>query len=294
MINESELKSFIGKVDQGFDADKTPIPHRIGRCLSEVSKKYDISLPIFCPIEKKSLNESYRVTYIVQEWYKERYGNRLHANYDIGFLLLLLRGQILTCRVPNFYGECNFFIDQDLNVKKNGNETNILEMIDGITQDFSNSLSDKEQSYIFSSFQKGLNAAIIISDWRLSNLEMIRAATNDLEGIKNNFILNQPHLANSKWAYNQFLEKILKSWLLKTGSTRPELQDKGHKLISLVRFFNENYQNKINESKIPEIIGKPSLRYDEIEVTNEELIKVQDSVFDIILQIGSSPKSLKQ
>ncbi|WP_213786561.1 hypothetical protein [Enterobacter hormaechei] len=294
MINESELKKFIGKLDKGFDSDRIAIPHRIGRCLAEVSKKYNINLPIFCSIDKKSFNEPYRITYIVQEWYKERYGNRLHTSYDIGFILLLLRGQVLICRVPNFFGECNFFIDQDLDTKKNMNETNILEMIEGITQDFANSLTEKEQSYIFSSFQKGSKAAIIISDWRYSNLEMIKAAINDLEGIKNNFILNQPHLANSKWAYNQFVEKILKSWLLKTGSTRPELQDKGHKLISLVRLFNENYQNEIDESKIPAIIGKPSLRYDEIEVTNEELINVQDCIFDIILQIGSSPKSLKQ
>lgn len=292
MINESDLKIFIEKIDQGFDSEKTPIPHRIGRCLSEISKKYNIDLPIFSSLEKRALNDSYRVTFIVQEWYRERYGNRLRPSHDIGFLLLLLRGQLLICRVPNFLGSCNFFIDKSLDAKKNINETNILKMITGITQDFANSLSEKEQFYIFSSFQKGLNTAVTISDWSLGSLEMIRAAINDLESIKHNITHNQPHLANSKWAYNQFLEKILKSWILKTGVTRPELKKKGHQLNDLVDIFNKLYQNKVDRSKIPLIMGSAALRYDEIEVTNEELMTIQDSVFDIVLQISSSPKLL--
>ena len=290
MIDKSDLIIFIEEIDKFFDSEQIPIHHRTMKCLSEVSKQYNIKLPLSSSCDKKSLNDSYKITYIVQEWYEKRYGDRLRFNFDIGFSLLLLRGQLLTCRVPNFFGTCNFFIDRDFSSKVKGNETNILKMIKGITQDFSDSLSEKEEQYIFSSFQKGLNAAIIISDWSLCNLEMIKAAMNDLEGIKQNVSLNQPHTANCKWAYNQFLEKTLKSWIIKAGVSRQELKKKGHKLEDLFDVFNVCYQANLDKSKVSLIMGSPSLRYDEIQVTNEELITIQDCVHEIVIQIGSSPK----
>lgn len=170
-----------------------------------------------------------------------------------------------------------------------GNETNILLMMDGMTQGFASSLTDDEKGNILTIFQKGINAWLIISDWSHRSLDMINAALNDIKAVASNVSTNFSHLGNAKWSYTQFAEKILKSWLFKAGLERKEVRYLGHDIEAAALVFNKMYKNNIDINLIQNIKGNAGLRYDEINISPDELIQAQDSIFELILSIGESP-----
>ncbi|EMK9143239.1 hypothetical protein RZM92_000856 [Citrobacter freundii] len=290
MIRTEALRALIKEIDDDFCRESVPIPQRTMRCMAILSQKLQVNLPIYASKEKSYMSEGHRISYVISAWYDEMYGNRKNKNIDIGYVLLLVRGDLMVCRIPNFMGECCFLIEEDLSVKMAPNETNILLMMDGMTQAFSSSLSYQEKEEIFNQFKKGLNASVIISEWLGSDLDMIKAAVNDLKIIESNIKSNFRHLGNAKWSYNQFVEKILKSWLLKAGLERSCLKNYSHNLAAAAKKFNEYYHEKIDLSLLDGIKGGAGLRYDEIGVDECELIQVQNDVFEVVNLIGGCPK----
>ncbi|WHP31738.1 hypothetical protein QMG90_01960 [Trabulsiella odontotermitis] len=289
MIRTDTLRELIKEIDDEFSSAGVPIPHRTINCIALISQKLNVNLPISARQEQCYMSEGHKITFIISEWYKEMYGKRLNVNVDIGFVLLLIRGDLLICRVPNFVGTCNFLIEEDLSVQMSNHETNILLMINGMTQTFANSLSDHEKEQIFNNFIKGLHASVVLSGWTGRGLDMINAALNDLKAIESNMRSHNRHLGNAKWSYNQFIEKVIKSWLLKTGMQRNEISALSHNLEKAASKYNEIFSEKIDINAVRQIKGGAGLRYDEVELTQEDLISVQDKVFDIINSIGHEP-----
>jgi len=289
MINTEDLERIVRDIDDKFNVSNVAIPRRVINCIAEVSKILKISLPILATKENSKESDAYMITYLISEWYKNMYGNRLRINIDIGFLIILLRGELLVCRIPNFFGTCKFFIEEDLSYECLDDETNILKMIDGMTQGFADSLSDNEKEMIFLSFSKALEASEIIQSWLNFELKMFQAAINDLMSVRDNIKLNAPHLSNAKWSYNQFIEKVIKSWLLYAGVEPEKVKELNHFISKIVDKFNLTFIEQLNKHDLDSIKGNPGLRYDEVVVTQDELIAIQDKIFDAIKCIGFKP-----
>ncbi|MFA9705082.1 hypothetical protein [Klebsiella pneumoniae] len=289
MIEAELLRKLIKEIDDDLCSSGVPILQREFDCTAFISKKLNINLPLFVSKGTSSLSEGHKISFIISEWYKEMYGDRLNINTDLGYILLLIRKDLMICRIPNFAGECAFFIEEDLSLNIASNETNILLMIDGMTQSFANSLSDDEKEMIFLTFMKGLKSSVIIADWFGQDIDMINAAINDWASIKSNLKLRASHLGNAKWSYSQFIEKIVKAWLLKAGLSKSVVRKFNHHIDDASSKFNDIYKEKIDIDMIKNIKGDAGLRYDEIIVTPEELIKIQDDVLNVIIAIGHTP-----
>lgn len=289
MNKQLDLNELIKMIDVKLSRKEIPIREREDYCRKNLSLKFNTPLPLVVKREDREKSLGHFISYAIGDWYSHMYGEKRRVNIDLGSVFLLLNGDIYTCRVPNYYGQVNFFFNTDLKDTGERSELNVLAMIRGLTPALAKSFTDVEFSHVYDSFHQGREALEIINHWNSYELPMIRAAISDLVMVESHLNSNSPHLLQAKWCYNQFIEKIIKGWLSKAGSTKKELFNLSHNLSSGGEEFNKHYKSQVDIEKLKCIQGNPSMRYDEGKVTKKDIIKIQGAVFDVVNAIGFCP-----
>lgn len=287
-VNVNEVFEYIDKklIEKGV-----PITHRYIDAIGEVSQHFD-NIPI--PISPKALlpdNElGNQLCIWLNNWYTNKYGDNQKFNSDLGFFYQKIRGDLWKYRVPNFYGTCNFFINQDLSDKGKDNETNIMRMSEKMTQSYVNELSDDELSEIHLSFTNAIEVFQIFNSWSSSGLRMFSAIQADLRNVSIQLENHIPHYGQTKWSYLQCAEKIIKSWLLKSGVPDEVLKNKyRHSIHKLVNAFNKHYVQQISIKELAHIDCSADARYEDGSYSLDDIVKTQDWLFKLIISIGYSP-----
>lgn len=260
--------------------------------IGEVSKYFG-NAPI--PLSPKSLlpNNDFgnQLCIWLHGWYDARYGDNQRYNSDLGFFYQKIRGDLWHYRVPNFFGTCNFFIDKNLETRGVDNETNILRMSPKMTQTYVNSLTEIELQQLVSNFGSAIESFEIVSGWRVIKIPFYQAIDADFKTIAAQLESHIMNYGQARWAYLQCAEKILKSWLLKAGCTEEKLRQKfGHSIHKLVNAFNKYYVEQLSLDKLEAIKCSASARYGDEGFTNNDIIKAQEWLFNLIKSIGFSPK----
>lgn len=288
MLNN--IQEIISDVDAKLIRKNIPIKIRCVSAIGEISDLLDVPIPIYpdesCPVG--ILGEV--LCREIYEWYGNRYGLRQRLNNDLGCFIIFLRGDFWFCRIPDFHGTCNFFICQDLSEKGNDNETNILNMIEGMTQDNASSLTDSELEMIYDLYLVALEASETLDAWRFSNLLMYEAAVADLNSATQHVISSSPHYGQAGWSYAQFIEKVIKSWLEVGRVEHKKIRALNHNISRIAEKYNEIYNNKITMSNISMIISSSGLRYDEVPISQNQIFEMQNKVFKVIIEIGMKPE----
>ncbi|MNB99074.1 hypothetical protein D3C77_270130 [compost metagenome] len=290
-INVNELFEVIDKklIEKGI-----PITHRYIDATGEVSQHFG---NIQIPISPKSLlhdNElGNQLCIWLHDWYTQKYGDNQRFNFDLGFFYQRIRGDLWRYRVPNFFGTCNFFISKDLSDKGGNNETNIMRMSEKMTQFYVNELSDDELSAIFISFSNAIEVFQIFNLWSSLDLRMFSAIQADLRNISIQLDNHRPHYGQTKWSYLQCAEKIIKSWLLKSGVSEELLKNKyGHNIHKLVNAFNHHYVQKISTKELSHIDCSADARYADEIYNLDDILNAQRWLFKLINSISYHPVSL--
>ncbi|VXD02866.1 conserved hypothetical protein [Enterobacterales bacterium 8AC] len=286
MLNEIELNQLIESIDEELRKNGIPIKSRCDRALMKISKELKISLPLF-PTKNPIFSGAPDVyCKAVHQWYQNRYGDRLKELSDWGCFIVLLKEDFWEFNVPEFFGECNFFISQDINDIGVGSSCNILATCNDITQDFADSLVDSDMEMIFHSFVSALDFYTALTRFNVHNLSMWEAAIADFRAARNHMLFGTPHYGQAKWSFSQFIEKLFKGLLVKAGVKNP--RSFGHGLVDLAKAYNEMYSAEVSIEKIGELKTSSEVRYDQAKVTKEEIIKVQFLVFDVVKEISMS------
>lgn len=292
MSKKVVINDIFEEIDERLIAQGVPINIRSMEAIGEVSKYFG-NVPI--PLSPKSLlpnNEmGNQLCVWLHDWYDAKYGRLQSFNSDLGFFYQKIRGDLWHYRVPNFVGTCNFFIDKNLTVCGDHNETNIMRMSSNMTQAYVNSLTDAELSSLMASFSSALESFEILSGWRLEKIPFCQAIAADLKTITVQLQTDTMNYGQARWAYSQCAEKILKAWLLKAGISEKRLKDDyGHSIHKLVNAFNKHYCEQLSSDKLDAITCSPSARYDEDDFSSEDIIEAQSWLFETIKTIGFSPK----
>lgn len=281
-------------IDRKLIEKGVPITHRYMDAIAEVSKHFG-NIPIPIPISPKALlpdNElGNQLCVWLNNWYTNKYDDNQKFNSDLGFFYQKIRGDLWKYRVPDFYGTCNFFINQDLSDKGKDNETNIMRMSEKMTQSYVNELSDDELSEIHSSFANAIEVFQIFNSWSSSGLRMFSAIQADLRNVSIQLENHIPHYGQTKWSYLQGAEKIIKSWLLKSGVPEEVLKKKyGHSIHKLVNAFNKHYVQQISTKELAHIDCSADARYEDENYSLDDIVKAQNWLFKLIVSIGYSPE----
>jgi hypothetical protein len=227
----------------------------------------------------------------LDNWYTNKYGDNLNFNFDLGFFYKKIQGDLWKYRIPNFCGTCNFFISQDLSDKGKENETNIMRMAEKMTQSYVNKLNNDELSEIRLSFANAIEVFQVFSSWSSSDLKMYNAIRADLRNVSIQLDDHIPHYGQTKWSYLQCAEKIMKSWLLKSGVTEEVLKKRyGHSIHKLTNAFNKHYVPQVSTAELLHIDCSADARYEDGSYGLDDIVNAQNWLYKLIVSIGYSPE----
>lgn len=292
---EKELIHLIDKFDKEAIEKQIPVYQRYMYVHSRLGNVFpNIPLPIvaYSPLRDNELGNF--IVECLNKWFKDKYAESLRTNLDLGIVIINLQGDLWRFRVPNFYGKCEFFIDNDLNVKGANNQTNILRMCEELTPFIIQKLNDDEFDFILKIYSEALEVYQILNHW-YSYLTFAKSIRADLRNINNHLEINNQNLGQVKYAFMHCAEKILKSFLLMAGLTEKELKDKyGHSIVKLTKAFNQYYQENISLVDISFIECSADARYGTVNFQHEDIMKAQQWFFYMIRTINFSPSLQSQ
>ena len=165
----------------------------------------------------------------INNWYRERYGDRINMPTTLGRIPFLIRGQIYTARIQLTYG---------------APRVNPLEFIDGMTDSMKQSLSPEELRYFTEHWVMGYELVYEIEDmlgtgslghYNPEAQELIKRAIED----RNDAVecLQGPHPRTNISCFHsqQHAEKMMKATLIeKSGATLSYVRGIGHRMNDLM------------------------------------------------------------
>lgn len=291
MIQKLNLNEIFEKIDTKLINKQIPITHRFLEATKEISNMFNTPILLYPKGSVDDGSLEYHLSSCLDDWYTNKYGDKRKFNIDLGAFYINIRGDLWKYRIPNFFGTCNFFIEKNLSDKGENNETNILRMCKDMTQFYANSLNDNEQLHIFKTYEKALEVFQIFRSWRTNDVAMLEAIHADINNIHSQLDTTFPHYGQALFSYLQVGEKIIKSWLLKSGLSLKILKEKyGHKIDKLAQAFNDRHEEQLEIDIINWLKNDPNLRYGkEKDFYIQDIIKAQEAIFHIILTIGYYP-----
>ncbi len=286
--NESEFNQMMESLDEQFKNMGIPIYARELRAGSEISRIFNIKIPIVG--QEQAIPGDYigaSLSGHITKWYKERYGDKLIVSFSPGQIVVLIRKDPYRLTLPRIYGQVSLICDKTLKVypetgvynpilgKKIG-VFNILNTIEGLTSTLANRLSENELKEIMDLFIKALDTFYKLEKKR--DLKYLMEAKADFETAVNNILSNKPQFGQSKWASLQFVEKIMKGFLLYHLDRIPFT----HNLTELNNLLIENGIDVIPEELINKIQCSPGIRYDGSLVNQDNAIKAHHASIELI------------
>lgn len=224
-------------------------------------------------------------------WFKTRYGDKLNIDTDVGAMGVILRGDIFRMRFPLGYGLNRVICLKELTKERqqiitgtrdNPPTLNVLDFVEGLTQDYANSLTKEELEGLFNQFVFGRTAFMRI--YEASQSEGLRSqARADLNASTNHLFTHPPSYGLSKWASLQAAEKFIKAFISAKGGEIP----RSHRLQELSNIAETLGMSKIPEQWLSDIQCSAEVRYGGIIVTVQEAVEAQYSALQVCEHIAN-------
>jgi hypothetical protein len=216
----------------------------------------------------------------IRDWYAARYGDRLKVHLGPGSIVILIKGDPWRMNMPRIYGRVKFVCDGDIK-KYEGNSVvgsrnrlpvvNILNLIEGMPPGLAAALNDQELQEIRKQFFSGWS---VLSKFQYAKTRpLVKEAMGDIETSIHCILSQTPQYGASKWASLQFVEKILKSYLVTTSGDFP----KTHDLKKLAELASSQGIDSIPEWLLLKVQCSPSVRYGDNEVSLKEAVDANQS-----------------
>ncbi len=281
--DESEFQKLIETVDEHLKNRNIPIHARPIQAVIEIAKLLKIKEIPLVPIKYADNSETAEIVSRIHNWYEIRYSNRLKIHLGPGSVAILIKGDPWQIIFPRFYGKVMFVCDPALEKYRELPKIatnkpivyNMLLCIKDLTNEISNSLTNKELENIFEFFIFALN--VLESLYQYRGLPFLAEAKSDLEIAVSNIVSNHPNFGISKWSSLQFAEKTLKSFL-KTKSIQFPFT---HDLSALLKLTKTCGLTGVEDKIAEKIQCNPDIRYQSRTVTLEDAVSAHHSALDI-------------
>src|ERR1035437_4454137 len=105
-MNDQEFHERILNIDRHLIEENVPIPNRPLAAISSDAKEYKCIVFIATPPNHKKSPDKYdkfNLGDTINEWFKNKYGERLVADLSMGCVGLLISGDVFKLKIPIFF-----------------------------------------------------------------------------------------------------------------------------------------------------------------------------------------------
>lgn len=288
---EAEFQQLMESVDAGLRRENRAIAARPMLAWLRVSSRFDLGLSLPAP-EREPREGSYAgddLTIRCLRWFDQRYGHRLKID-PTWKMAIMLRGDVYRMRLPSVYGSVRAICSpRDFGCTRSnilGSQAepptvNILDLIDGLTEEYAKKLSDEELASILRCFQLGLTARNEIESVREINL--VAEAIGDLQACVAHLFSDPAQYGLSKWASLEATEKIIKAFIgLKKGKF-----DKNHYLDKQATMAESLGLRAIPRVLLAKIQCSAGVRYGNPRVSLPEAVEAHHTALDVCLGVSN-------
>ncbi len=299
-LTEEKFLTEIEEIDNNL-REEVMLFFRPAATCDELAARYNLPRTFPAPSTKPKINSFKDHIYLMRrvfDWYKRRYGEKMKTDF-LGNIALSIRGEVY--KMSFYYGRGVFYPDCSIETfnksqkltSNDGNPPtlNILNLIEGITDDLVKSLTELEIEEILYIFNIGHNAKYRMNS--LMDVELIKQAKGNIDAASAHFFSNPSQLGASKWESLQAAEKLLKAYIqLKdiNYNNSEKLKEFGHNLKKLKKKAESLGLPEIPKSTLKLIQCSPSIRYGDEKVTLDEAITAHHASLDICWGVANQIK----
>lgn len=223
--DSAEFNALMERVDAKLASEGIPITLRPIRALMAIGNEFDTPIPLAKPFPNidpsDPIAKNWPFVQRANQWYSDRYGDRLLHDFRPGRVAFLLRQTPWVLHLPRIYGRAQTVASRTLKSERFRTDGvppiyNVLDGIKGLTEELRRTLSDSELREIFTLFQLGYNALTTVE--YLCPNGLVETGMADIDAAVGHIMARNPSYGQSRWASLQATEKILKACIeLKGG-----------------------------------------------------------------------------
>jgi hypothetical protein len=274
--SEEEFLALIEDIDREMIAEGIKISARPFVAGLKITERYDVVLDA-CPprrLPKRDCFDPSEISIRIHDWIEQRYGKRVNIPFQIGRVVLPLRGALYKINCPITWGHVQFICEphsfgqpRDALGVTAPPTLNMIDLIEDLTADFAQSLTGEEVIKIGIAFVAGMAAYSALRVIR--DVEYAREVLGDLDAAVFHLMEHEPQAGLSKWASLQAVEKLIKGYIFQRGS-------KVKRVHSLRELYDE--ASKLGLPRPPHgyvetVQCSAGVRYGEVNVSVEESVK---------------------
>lgn len=252
---DRELGALFERVDERLRAAGVPIPNRPLRAGLEVHREIGEPVRLFAErtgrptiifrngklslaVYRGDFSPNWPADHVgarLNEWYERRYGDRLKRQWDVGQVVVPIRGGLWRGHICLFFGTLRLCCVPEvvesprMVLSAPGRPlppiiANVLDVIDDLPMALRQELDAAERGAILEIFRLGFECYYAFD--AVDRQPLIAAALRDHGSAVDHLLIDTPHYGLSKWASLQAAEKTLKAALEVRGVAFP----RSHKL----------------------------------------------------------------
>lgn len=282
------FEAMMQQIDRDLIADDIPIPSRPMRAISIVARRFQVSIPAsgelgFVPENPQLFRElNFPLSAAINGWFRTIYGDLVNVDWSPGKMAVLLDSEIWILRFPHIMGSVQFVISRDMEVRNvetpSGVKSNILTLVQGMTQAKAALLSQEALKGLFNSFMRGY-AVVDTLEATSGASELVRIARGNLRAAVDHLISPLSQYGESKWASLQVAEKAIKAAIRHAGGRYTNT----HMLGSLIA---QAADAGIRIANFDQIVTKiqcsPGIRYGEEPCARSDALSAHHASIDFI------------
>ena len=278
--SDENFDQLMQQVDREMQTEQIPLTARAIEGVLRLSSVYSLYLLNSDPLCKK-----------VNDWFDRWYGDRGKMTMGLGSMGVILRGDVLRMDFPIGFGinrvVCTKELAKDrpsivIGTRENPPTLNALDFVQGLTQEFANTLSQEELQGLFYQFVFGRTAFMRIFEV-FEGSELTQQARADLMASSSHLFESHPNYALSKWASLQASEKFIKDYIIRKGGTPP----RSHNLKQLATIAEQHGLAPIPGQWLDDIECSAEVRYGGITVTSQEAVEAQYAALQVCEHIST-------
>lgn len=262
-ISDSEFNDLMLSIEAQLKSDNIPFVARPIAALGEIGKRLKKEIPL-SDLPSKNGRFTPPIVAKVNQWYETRYEDLLSMHLEHGKTIILVKGDVFSLSIPYCAGGVfKIVCDKEYKktetmvlVKKGENppplEVNLLTCITDLPKGIALSLTEPEMRTMIHYACNVFNAIYALKSQDLQ----YSTAIADLETSANHILSPKPQYGLSQWSSLQFVEKIMKSYIIKHGGTHGYT----HKLEDLNKLLMP-YGKALSRGVLMYAQCEPAIRY---------------------------------
>lgn len=254
--DDRQFSAFMEEVNVCLKKEEVPIFARPLQAFPIICKRGGFSLSLAEPLAER-----------IKVWFDSQYGERIKVDMSLGYGPVVIQGDLYKMRSPWLITGGQIVCTTD-KVKQVGAVpiVNVLEFIDGLTDQRANALTASELQSLQQEF---IQCQTLFVDLRyVQNDDAFKIALGNIKGAVDFLFQEKPQTNEARWACLQAVEKFLKGWISKNGGTFSNI----HILARLNDLATNLGLIKVSDVDLALVQCSPGVRYGEIPVTIEEVV----------------------